>query len=170
MLNSKVLNLLNTKINDEFFRSNQFLDISGWAADLSLNGVQGYFQHLSAQALANVNSLIEYVNECGHEVQLGEINEGVRDFDNIEDVFVYLQQLETSYKADLNNLLDVCQGEKDFATYANLLEQARSLHADEFFVKSLLDKIAIVGCTGHGLYLIDKDLEGQYPIPDLPAL
>lgn len=52
MLSEKILNLLNEKINDELYRSNQFLEISGWASDLSLKGVEGYsFTYLQKHVL-----------------------------------------------------------------------------------------------------------------------
>ncbi|MFC6277158.1 ferritin [Psittacicella hinzii] len=165
MINQNIVNLLNEKINQEYFRSNLFLDISGWAQDLSLKGVQGYFLAQSQKALANVYAEIEYLNQCGYETTLGQINEGIREFDNIEDLFVYVSEMEKGYKADLNNLLDVCLSSKDFATYANLEPQVSTQHADEFFLTSMLNKIAIVGAKGQGLYLIDKELSEKYPLP-----
>lgn len=114
-------------------------------------------------------SLIEYVNQTGHHVQLDETPQGLREFENIEDVFVYLRELELGNKARLQNLLDECMAEQDFSTYFNLADEVKPLHADEFFIRSVLDKIKIVGKKGLGLYLIDKDLEELYPIPALPA-
>lgn len=169
MLNGQVLQLLKDKINNEYFRSNNFLDISGWAGDVALKGVQGYFQYLSKKSLAKVNSLIEYVNKSGAQVALGSIAEGVRDFDNVEDLFVYLSELEKQHRADLNNLLDTCLAEKDFATYATLESEVKSQHAEEFFVKSVLDKIKLMGSKGQGLYLLDKELAGKYPVVELVA-
>lgn len=168
MLNPQIVELLNNKINDEFYRSNLFLEISGWASDLSLKGVQGYFLNKSAKALANANTLLEYVNQSGSDVSIQAIKEGIRDFDNIEDLFVYVSSLEQGYTAELNNLLDTCLAEKDFATYANLESQVTTQHADEFFLKSVLDKISIVGYKGQGLYLLDKELAEAFPAPADP--
>lgn len=165
MITKQIVDLLNEKINLEYFRSNLFLDISGWANDLALKGVQGYFLNQSQKALANVNAGIEYLNQCGYEAKLGQINEGIRDFDNIEDLFVYVYEMEKGYKADLNNLLDVCLSNKDFATYSNLEPQVTTQHSDEFFLSSMLNKIQIVGSKGQGLYLIDKELGEKYPLP-----
>ncbi|RIY32605.1 hypothetical protein CKF54_04470 [Psittacicella hinzii] len=165
MINQNLVKLLNDKINQEYFRSNLFLDISGWANELTLKGVQGYFLNLSQKALENVRSEVEYLSECGHLAQLAEIPEGLREFDNIEDLFVYVNEMEKGYRADLNNLLDVCLSNKDFATYEKLITQASSQHAEEFFINSLLHKIAIVGYKGQGLYLIDKELSEKYPLP-----
>lgn len=165
MLNTQIVELLNNKINDEFYRSNLFLEISGWASDLSLKGVQGYFLNKSAAALSSANALFEYVNHSGAEVSIGAIKEGIRDFDNVEDLFVYVSSLEQAHTADLNNLLDTCLAEKDFATYANLESQVSTQHSDEFFLKSVLDKISIIGYKGQGLYLLDKELAESFPAP-----
>lgn len=167
MLNNQVLKLLQQKINNEYFRANNFLDISGWAGDLALKGVQGYFQHLSKNSLARVNSLIEYVNESGAQIDLGSIAEGQREFTDIEALFVYLSELETQQRNELNTLLDVCLAEKDFATFAAFEGEAKNLHAQEFFLKSTLEKIALLGKQGQGLYLLDKELEGKYPLEEL---
>ncbi|RIY38431.1 ferritin [Psittacicella gerlachiana] len=165
MINQNIVALLNDKINQEYFRSNLFLDISGWANDLTLKGVQGYFLNLSQKALDNVNSGVEYLSECGYQAELREIPEGLREFDNIEDLFVYIYEMEKGYRADLNNILDVCLSNKDFATYANLESQVETQHAEEFFLTSMLRKIGIVGSKGQGLYLIDKELSEKYPLP-----
>lgn len=167
MLNESVLKLLREKINNEYFRSNVFLDISGWAGDLSLKGVQGYFQNLSKKSLANVYELTEYVNQTGNTVDLLAIPEGVREFDNVEDVFVYVSELEKQHRADLNNILDYCLAEKDFATYATIEPEVKNQHSEEFFLKSVLDKLALFGPKGQGLFLLDKELAEAYPIQPL---
>lgn len=169
MLNNTIVKLLNEKLDNEYFRSNLFLDLSGWASDKSLKGVQGYFLTHSRKSLSNVREIMDYLNECGYEAKFNQIPEGIREFDNIEDLFNHVKELEECYKADLNNLLDVCLSAKDFATLATFEAQVKTQHADEFALNSLLDKISIVGSQGHGLYLIDKELQGKYPLPAAPS-
>lgn len=165
MLSNKVLELLNQKINAEYFRSNSFLELSGWASEQSLDGVQGYFLNASQKALAQVNALVEYLNETGHEFNFGAIEEGLRDFDTVADLFTYVQELERHHKSDLHNLLHVCLEEKDFATFSKLESEVQTVHAEEFLIQTVLNKLQVLGTSKKGVYLVDKELSQQFPLP-----
>ena len=68
----------------------------------------------------------------------------------------------------INNVVDICLGQKDYTTHNFMQWYVSEQLEEEALARTILDKIKLIGGDNGGLYLFDRDLENSM-ISSAPA-
>ncbi|CAM2785761.1 ferritin [Helicobacter felis] len=156
MLPSETIKLLNAQVMDEFFSANLYMSMSSWCYTHSFDGAGLFlFEHASDE-YAHATKIITYLNENEVGVHLKEIKAPEHEFKNLVEVFEKAYKHEQHITHSINTLVDKMLSTKDYATFNFLQWYVAEQHEEEVLFKNILDKIKLMGESGHGLYLADQ--------------
>ncbi|WP_120944182.1 MULTISPECIES: ferritin [Helicobacter] len=156
MLPSESVKLLNSQVMDEFFSANLYMSMSSWCYTHSFDGAGLFlFEHASDE-YAHATKIITYLNENEVGVQLKEVKAPEHAFKNLVEVFEKAYKHEQHITHSINTLVDHMLAHKDYATFNFLQWYVAEQHEEEVLFKNILDKIKLMGESGHGLYLADQ--------------
>jgi ferritin len=166
MLSESMVSLLNAQINAEFYSSNVYLQMSAWCEDKALAGAAAFLRVHAAEELDHMHRIFDYVNEAGAMAVLGTIQAPPTSFESAEALFNAIYAHECSITARINEIVAAAMEEKDFATFNFLQWFVAEQREEEALTKSIVEKFAMVGGDGQGLFYIDRDLAQMAETPE----
>jgi ferritin len=158
MLSPATLAMLNEQINLEFFSSNVYLQMSAWCDNEGLEGCAGFLDLHADEEMAHMKRIWTYVNEAGEMAKLGALEEPPTSFESIADLFEQVYKHEQHVTASINKIAQAAFAEPDMTTFNFMQWFVAEQHEEEALVRTILDKIKIIGLEGKGLYFIDQEI------------
>lgn len=158
MLNQNFVLRLNEQINLEFFSSNLYLQMSGWADHHGFPGVAKFLDKHAEEEMMHMKRLFNYVKETGAMPMIGAIDEPRRDYDSLKDMFEYILEHEKLITRKINELAGLAFKSDDFSSFNFLQWYVAEQHEEESLFNELLSKLNLLGSDGKALYLFDKEL------------
>lgn len=156
MLKKTIEDICNRQVEREGYSSNLYLAMASWAEN---NGMPGVAQWLYAQAdeeRIHFLKFIKYINERGGKAIIPELKKPPVKFSGIEELFTEVLKHEEFITSSINEIVAVTLEEKDFNTHNFLLWFVNEQVEEESSVKTILDKIHLVG--KNNMYQFDKDI------------
>ncbi len=149
---------LNGQLNHEFFSGYIYLSMSAYASINGYNGCARWFNIQYQEETAHAMKLFKYLEDQGAEIALEDIKAPKIKYESIVDVFEKALAHERKMTGWLNELSDQAMKEKDHATYNLLQWYVTEQVEEEASFGEIIDQMKIVGGTGYGIYVIDKEL------------
>ena len=87
------------------------------------------------------------------------INEPPRQFESVQEVFKTVYAHEQKVTASINKLIALASNENDYATETFLQWYVNEQREEEALMRTVLDRINLIGNGPQSLYFIDKELE-----------
>lgn len=162
MLSSNLEEALNKQINLEFYSSNLYLQMSSWCIQHGLDGCGAFFREHADEERIHMQKLFDYVNETGAYARLGAISEVQEEYESIVEIFETTYEHEKQITQEINGLVSIAFKEGNFSTFNFLQWYVAEQHEEEQLFKSILDKVALIGTEGNGLFFIDKEIEKMH--------
>ena len=158
MLSQAMTDCLNKQINLEMYSSNLYLQMGSWCAYKGLDGCANFLIQHADEEMGHMRRLLAYVNETGSLVILGAIDSPASQFNSLSEVFKKTYEHEQLVTSKINELVNLAQSEKDYATLQFLQWYVAEQHQEEFLFKTILGKIEIIGTEGQGMFFIDREI------------
>lgn len=158
MLTSSMIAQLNHQINLEQYSSGLYLQMSAWCDHRGYTGSAAFLREHAAEELTHMHKLFDYVCETGALAVLGTVDAPPSKYDSLGEVFELIFQHELKITAAINKLVATALAEPDFSTFQFLQWYVSEQHEEERLFKSILDKIAVIGLDGKGIYFLDKEI------------
>lgn len=158
MLDSEMVERLNSQINLELQSSNLYLQMSCWCAFKSLDGCAAFLAQHAEEERIHMQKLITYLNETGALVELTAIPAPTARYDSLQALFEQVLEHEQHVTDAINKLVHQAHQKPDYATYQFLQWYVAEQHQEEFLFKSVLDKIKLIGTDHQGIFFIDKEI------------
>lgn len=158
MLSNAMIDKLNEQINLEFFSSNLYLQMSAWCEDKGFEGAAAFLRDHADEEMQHMRRLFTYVSEAGGLPLIGQIEAPAHEFASLSDVFAATYEHEQLVTRKINELAHTAFSNQDYSTFNFLQWYVAEQHEEEKLFKSVLDKLELVGDSGQGLYMIDKEL------------
>jgi ferritin len=164
MLSKKLLDALNKQINDEYYSSYIYQAMVAYFEDKNLDGCAHWMKMQAEEEHLHALKIFDYVVERGGRVELFAIAEPPKEWDSPRAAFESALEHE-KYMTDLiSKLADLAIDERDHATN-NLMQWYVSEQVEEESnVDDILKKLDMMGDTGTGLFLMDRELMSR-PAP-----
>ena len=159
MLTPSMIERLNHQINLEQFSSNLYLQMSAWCDHQGYTGSATFLREHAAEELMHMHKLFDYVCETGALAVLGALDAPPPNYASLAEVFEVTYKHELSITAAINQLVASALAEQDFSTFQFLQWYVTEQHEEERLFKSILDKIAVIGLDGKGIYFLDKEIK-----------
>jgi len=164
MLSKKLLDALNQQINDEYFSSYIYQSMVAYFEDKNLDGSAHWMKMQAEEEHLHALKIFNYVVERGGRVELFAIAEPPKEWDSPRAAFEAALEHEKLMTEKISHLADLAIEEKDHATN-NLMQWYVSEQVEEeATVDDILKKLDLMGDTGTGLFLMDRELKNR-PVP-----
>ncbi|MCF6172071.1 MAG: ferritin [Bacteroidales bacterium] len=161
MINEKVETALNEQIKKEEHSARLYLSMAIWC---EVNGYPGaaafLYDHTNEETMHQMK-FVHYVNDRGGKAVLFNLEQPEGKFDSLMDVFEKVLQHEEYITASINSLYGLTVEEKDYTTGNFLQWYITEQIEEESLMRTILDKISLVGQDKAGMFHIDKELEGM---------
>jgi ferritin len=158
MINSRMLEALNSQINAELWSSYLYLSMS---ADFESKGFEGFahwFKMQYHEETAHALKFFDYINDRSGTVRLHAIKEIPQTWATPLTAFEEVMSHEVKVTELIHNLMDIAIQEKDYATQNFLRYFIDEQVEEEKNAQTIIDKLKRVG-DGGGLVYIDKELK-----------
>jgi len=160
MINKNIEGAVNRQINAELYSEYLYLSMASYFESVNL---RGFAKWMEAQAVEEQNHAMKfysYINERGGRVIFDSIAKPPSKWDSPLAVF------EETYKheqkvAMINDLTDLARAEKDNATEILLQWYVNEQVEEEASASEILEKLKIIGSSGNGLIMLDRELGQQ---------
>lgn len=161
MLSKTMEQELNIQINKEMYSAYYYLAMAAWAEQKSLVGVANFFKVQAQEEINHAQKFYHFLNERGGRVLLEAIDKPQAEYKDVEEIFTLALEHEQYVTSRIHKLVDVAISESDHATKTFLDWFVSEQVEEEASMDNILQKIKMVGATGHGLFMIDAELGGR---------
>ena len=144
--------------NAEFYSSNFYLQMSAWAECKGFPGAAKFLKAHAAEEMEHMQRLFTYLCETGAMPEIGSIAAPKTEYASLKDLFEEVYAHEKEITASINKLVEETFKEKDYSSFNFLQWYVAEQHEEERLFKSTLDKIAVIGLDGKGIYFLDKEI------------
>lgn len=158
-LSPKIQEALNSQIAYEGYASNFYLALAYWCDDQALQGCKKFFLRQSDEERMHMMKIYEYMSESGVHPKTAAIPQPPLEYESIQTAFKKVFDQERSVTQAIHNLLQLAQQENDYNTQQFLQWYVDEQREEEAVIRTILDRIKIIGQGGASLYYIDKEVE-----------
>ena len=159
MLSPKMVDALNEQIALEGSASFVYLAMAGWFESKSMQGCAAFMYRQSAEEHMHMMKIYHYLLEMDAMPVTPAIKQPPQTFANAKNVFEETLAHEKRVTKSINDLVDLARVENDHATYGFLQWYVAEQREEEGLVRTILDKINLIGDGAQSLYFIDKEIE-----------
>ena len=161
MINPKVETALNVQIKKEEHSSRLYLSMAIWC---EVNGYPGaaafLYEHTDEERLHQMK-FVHYLNDRGGKSVLFALEQPEGNYKSLKDVFEQVLEHEEYITESINNLYGLTVEEKEYTTGNFLQWYITEQIEEESLMRTILDKISLVGNDKSGMFHIDKELDGM---------
>lgn len=158
MLTKKMEAALNAQIELEAYASFLYLAIASWCDEQGMEGSTQFFYRQSAEENDHMMRIFRYVLEMDGKAIVPAIKQPPASFKSIQKVFRDVYVHEQKVTMSINNLVDLSNKENDHSTHNFLQWYVAEQREEEALMRSILDKVNLIGEGPQSLYFIDKEI------------
>lgn len=163
MLKKNVEAALNQQIETEAAASFLYLALASWCDMKGFEGSASFMYAQSEEERVHMLKLFRYINHSGGYAQTPEITRKPADYQSLSQIFRIVYESEIKVTESVNELVDLCTRERDYATLNFIQWYVSEQHEEEVLFKSILDKIELVGEDGMGIFMFDQYMKTVKP-------
>jgi len=165
MLSEKLQKKFNEQINAEIFSAYLYQAMAAYFEATNLDGFATWMDVQAQEELAHARKFYDFINERGGRVILDSLEAPKSDWDSPLTAFEDAYKHEQKITAMINDLVDLAVDKKDHASFSFLQWFVDEQVEEEASVDEIIQKLKIVGESGNGLFMINREL-GQRSMED----
>jgi ferritin len=159
MLKPLIEKALNEQITIEGQSSQIYLAMASWSEVLGFEGVAQFMYAHSDEEREHMLRIVKFINERGGHAIIPPFEAPPTQFGTFKEMFQDLYNHEVKVSATINDLVDICLQEKDYATHSFIQWYVTEQIEEEAMARNILDKINLIGDDKGGFYLFDTDIK-----------
>lgn len=159
MISAKMTEALNSQIQLEGKASFLYLSMASWCDQEGLEGCAKFMHRQSAEEREHMLRIFHYLSEVDAHALTPSIEQPRHTFDSIQAMFKEVYEHEKKVTNSINNLLALAREEKDYTTENFLQWYIAEQREEENLMRSILDKLKLIGDGPLSLFYIDKEIE-----------
>jgi ferritin len=164
MFNEKIQDAFNKQLNAEMHSSYLYLSMAAWFETQNLPGMASWMRAQTVEENQHAMKFFDYVNERGGCIKLKEIDGPKTEWDSPRAVFEDSLKHERKITGMINDLMELCIKERDFAAQAFLQWFATEQVEEEATVDNIVEQFKMIGDQKGMLFMLDREL-GRRPAP-----
>ncbi len=158
MISKTVEKAINDQIKIEEESSRIYLAMASWLESKGFPGAAAFLYRQTEEERMHLLKFIKFLNDRGGNAQIKELKAPENKFKSLQDVFEKVLTHEEFVTASINKLYEITLNDKDFTTGNFLQWFITEQIEEESTMRSILDKMSLLGKEISGYYLIDKEL------------
>jgi ferritin len=159
MISKKVLTALNNQIGLEGYASFLYLSMSSWCDNEGLSGCAAFMRRQSEEEREHMIKLFDYISERDGHALTPAIAQVPIAFESIQELFNMVYAHEQKVTNSINQIVTLANAENDHATHLFLQWYVGEQQEEEALMRTILDKIKLIGSGPQSLYYIDKEID-----------
>jgi len=165
MIHKEIETALQKQIELEAYASAYYLSMACW---MDVEGFEGTAQYLYAQSdeeRMHMLKIVHFINDNDGHAEVPSIERPPKDFEDYHTCFDQVLKQEQTVTNSIHKITKLALTLDDHASHNFLQWYISEQMEEEKNVKSILNKLKIIGNDGSGLYLIDNELATMSPQP-----
>lgn len=150
---------LNNQLALEAYASFLYLSMSSWCDQEGLSGCYEFMSRQSTEEHEHMMRLFNYINETDGHALVPSIKKPPHNFKDIRKMFQQVYEHEQKVTKSIHDLVALSSEEKDHTTFNFLQWYVEEQREEESLMRTILDRIKIIGNGAQSLYYIDKEIE-----------
>ena len=158
MLAEKMEKAFNDQVNAELYSSYLYLSMVAYFQNKNLPGFAAWMKAQAQEELFHAMKLYGYIMERGGQVMLAPIAGPPTEWESPLAVMEATLEHEQKVTGLINALVNLAMEEKDHASTIFLQWFVSEQVEEEDNVNDVLNKLKLMGGSGGGLFMLDRDL------------
>ncbi len=159
MLSEKMVTALNEQIAMEGYASFLYLSMAGWFDTKAMKGCASFMYRQSAEEHMHMMKIFRYLIDMDSIAISPSIQQPPSQFGTVKNIFEETLTHERRVTKSINEIVELAISESDHSTYAFLQWYVTEQREEESLMRTILDKINLIGDGAQSLYFIDKEIE-----------
>ncbi|HMQ50363.1 MAG TPA: ferritin [Saprospiraceae bacterium] len=159
MISKKMEAALNEQIEMEGYASFLYLSMATWCDNEGLLGCAKFMQRQSEEERMHMLKLFSYLSDVDAFAITPAIKQPPIRFESVIAMFEQVYEHEQKVTQSINELVALSYDEKDHATHNFLQWYVAEQREEESLMRTIMDRIKLIGAGAHSLYYIDKEVE-----------
>lgn len=159
MISKKMEEALNQQIEFEGYASFLYLSMATWCDSQGLKGCYDFLKRQSDEERMHMLKIFEYLADVDGFALTPGIKEPPRQFESVQAVFKDVYAHEQKVTQSINKLITLANKENDYATQTFLQWYVNEQREEEALMRTVLDRIRLIGDGPQSLYFIDKEMD-----------
>lgn len=159
MISEKMTTALNEQIVLEGTASFLYLSMASWCDKEGLEGCAKFMHRQSAEERDHMLRIFDYLSEVDAHALTPAIEQVPHEFESVQKMLEEVYHHEQKVTASIHHLMDVAVAENDYTTHNFLQWYITEQREEENLMRTILDKVKLIGEGPMSLYYIDKEVE-----------
>ncbi len=165
MISEKIQQAFNDQVNAELFSAYLYLSMHHYFQAEGLPGFANWMYVQTLEEMTHAQKFFDFVNERNGRVILKAIETPQSEWESPLDAFKDALKHEEYITGQINDLLKLSRDENDYAAESFLKWFIDEQVEEEASVQEIIDKLKLMAESGHGLYIIDRELAQRTFVP-----
>jgi ferritin len=158
MISKHLEKALQEQIEKESYSSAFYLSMASWMDQEGYEGTALFLYRQSDEERMHMLKIFHFINEHDGHAMVPSVDQPPAKFKDYHTCFKLVLEQEQAVTRSIHELVTLSIKEKDHAANNFLQWYVSEQMEEEIQIKSILNKLKIIGNNGSGLYLLDNDL------------
>ena len=163
MFNPKIQDAFNKQLNAELDSAYLYLSMSAYFDSENLSGMGDWMRFQAQEELGHAMKFFSFINERDGRVLLAQLGTPKSEWASPLNAFEEALAHEEKITGLINGLVDLALAEKDHASNTFLQWFVTEQIEEESSVKTIVDKLKLIGDSPVALYMLDGQLGQRTP-------
>ena len=163
MFDSKIQDAFNEQLNAELDSAYLYLSMSAYFDSQNLSGMGDWMRAQAQEELAHAMKFFNFIDERDGRVLLAQLGRPKSEWASPLNAFEEALAHEEKITGLINGLVDLALAEKDHASNTFLQWFVTEQIEEESSVKTIVDKLKLIGDSPVALYMLDGQLGQRTP-------
>lgn len=159
MISKKMIKVLNEQIALEGYASYLYLSMAAWCDKEALEGCARFMHRQSEEERMHMLKIFYYLSEVDAHALTPAIKQPPHEFESVRSMFEQVYKHEQKVTASIDKLVKITYEENDNTTLNFLQWYVNEQREEEALMRTILDKIKLIGEGPQSLYYIDQEIE-----------
>ena len=170
-LSDKMLDALNTQLNNEFSAAYVYLAMSAWLEKENYPGFAKWMRMQTQEELLHALKLYDFIINCNGLIALKEVKACTKSWTSVADIFADSLQHEETQTQRIYDLNKIAIEEGAFAVQAELQWFITEQVEEEASIGAIVDQLNMVQDNRAALLMLDRELSSRaVPAPPEPTV
>lgn len=169
MLSKNIEKMLSDQVNFEIYSAYIYLSMGAYSDSIDMPGAANWFKIQWEEENFHAHKLYDYLLERDGRQIFDAIPQPQSDWSSLQNAFEGALEHEQLVTSRINDIMAQAEQEKDYATRSFLQWFIDEQVEEESNVRELIRQIKMVKDSGHGLYMLDKELAARTFTPPTGA-
>jgi ferritin len=166
-MNEKIEKMINDQMNFEFYSAYIYKAMGAYCDSIDLPGFANWLKIQVQEEMFHADKMYNYLLERRGRPFFAAVPAPAKDWDSVKAVFENALEHEQIVTDRINKIMTAAIAENDHASRSFLNWYVDEQVEEESNVDAILKQLELVKESGHGLFLLDKDLAARIFTPPI---